>query len=146
MNLTAALKAYMVEKFGLAATATDDEIKQAIADRIKSGELSAEKLAELLTPKGSSEDAKAKISALIKAEVAEAVKGEVSDIRESLKAIGEKLEKLATPEEKRPTNGIDPVDLATGGGKDGDPQIRVKAASERYNKDTQPLVDRKSVV
>jgi HK97 family phage major capsid protein len=58
MKLTEALKKHMVEKFGVAANASDEDFRKAVSDKLGSGELSAVKFSELSADGGASPDPK----------------------------------------------------------------------------------------
>lgn len=71
--ITPELRKHMVEKFSVAADASDEDIRKSVGDKIVAGELSLDTVKELTTPKAS--DAETKVASMIEASVQKALAG-----------------------------------------------------------------------
>lgn len=95
MNLTEKLRAYAVEKLGVAADATDDEFRSAINEALKAGTLAAEEFAAMLADKGQAKEELAKL-------VADSVGAAMGPVAESLRTLGEAVTGLKTGQQTPP--------------------------------------------
>jgi HK97 family phage major capsid protein len=71
--ITPELRKHMVEKFSVAADASDEDIRKSVGDKIVAGELSLDTVKELTTPKAS--ESEAKVASMIEASVQKALAG-----------------------------------------------------------------------
>lgn len=109
MKITASLKGYLAEAFKLPADASDDAIQKCVTEKLFSGELTPEKLAELTVDKSAAE----KLNGLIKSQVDAAIAPVATAIESLAKALTGKTEEKAKTYDKKdadPITGIDDED------------------------------------
>jgi len=146
MNLTDALRRYLVDNCGVEKDASDDDYRKAAGDALASGKLSAEKLAELLA------DTKAKPANELASKLDAIVKS-LGDFVEAQTKPKEEPKKTEPPEKEIPIDEYERSGMAKkiagmAGGVEGEgeaekePKIRLKAAVERYATTKSALTDK----